>query len=69
MFIECPSLEYIPGITSSPAFDITGTARLSFIVHRAGPGVLDDERYLTWMRSFGAKVEVSSWDAFSAFTA
>ena len=64
MFIECPSLEYISTITSSPAFDVASSARLSFIVHRTGPGVLEDTRYLAWMRSFGAKVEVSSRGTF-----
>ncbi|KAF8329413.1 uncharacterized protein EI90DRAFT_1391010 [Cantharellus anzutake] len=60
MFIECPSTEYIPGIASSLTLGVNGplsAARLSFIIHRVGRGVLEDERYVAWMHAFGADVE------------
>ena len=60
--IDCPETTFIPQLTTTGAFRRTldeHNATPHFFFHCLGDGVLDDVRYLAWMRSFGDKVHVS----------
>ena len=67
--IDCPEPAFIPQLTTTGAFRRTlyeHNATPYFFFHRLGDGVLDDARYLAWMRSFGDEVHVSvAWGVFS----
>ena len=61
MVVNCPDPSYIDSIISSPHLNFSPQfpdARLSFIQHSIGPGVLDDPRYVEWMSKFDPNTEV-----------
>lgn len=61
MVIECPDVSYIDEIVSSPRLDFAkqfSDARLGFILHNVGTGVLDDVRYVEWMKRMDSNTEV-----------
>jgi hypothetical protein len=60
--IDCPETTFIPQLTTTGAFRRILDEHNSnphFFFHRIGDSVLDDARYLAWMRSFGDEVHVS----------
>ncbi len=60
--VDCPETAFIPQLTTTGAFRRIldeHNATPHFLFHRIGDGVLDDARYLAWMRSFGDEVHVS----------
>ena len=60
--VDCPKTTFIPQLTTADAFRRIldeHNATPHFLFHRIGDGVLDDTRYLAWMRSFGDEVHVS----------
>jgi hypothetical protein len=61
MIVDCPNLSYIDDLTSSELLNVKNQlpeARLSFILHKVGQGVLEDPRYLRWMNSYDPEVQV-----------
>lgn len=61
MIIDCPNPSYVQDIVSSDSLDFYKhfpEARLNFILHKTGPGVLEDARYAEWMESFDDNTEV-----------
>ncbi|KIO33776.1 hypothetical protein M407DRAFT_17385 [Tulasnella calospora MUT 4182] len=56
LFLHVPDPTYIDSIFSSPEFFLPSTygstVQLHAIIHRVGPGVLEDKRYREWMASF-----------------
>lgn len=62
MYIHCPDASYIPHVVNSEELSNfaqygEGTV-LHVVVHRLGDGVLDNEEYQNWIRSFGDHVHV-----------
>lgn len=60
--VDCPSTEFVPGVVENVSFPTTlesKDANLVKVFHFLGRGVIDDSRYLDWMRSFPETVEVS----------
>lgn len=61
MIIDCPDPSYIEALISSKLLNVKiqlPEARLSFILHRVGRGVLEDGRYVQWMNSFDSEARV-----------
>jgi len=61
MIVDCPDPSYIGALTSSKPLNLKfqlPEARLSFIVHKVGRGVLENSRYVDWMNSFGPEAKV-----------
>ncbi|KAF9921554.1 hypothetical protein FBU30_008389 [Linnemannia zychae] len=65
MVIDCPSTDYISGLTSAKEFerfqdaDVPGTEKLeaACIVHFAGHSVLSHPDYKAWMQRFGPETQ------------
>jgi ribonuclease Z len=69
--IDCPETTFIPQLTTTGAFRRIldeHNATPHFLFHRLGDGVLDDARYIAWMRSFGDEVYVSVAPDHFSFT-
>ncbi|EJD54854.1 hypothetical protein AURDEDRAFT_51696 [Auricularia subglabra TFB-10046 SS5] len=59
MVVDCPSPAYIDGLISAPQFAkhrARGELPVHNIYYRLGEGVLQDERFRTWMNTFGPDV-------------
>ncbi|KAI8998136.1 beta-lactamase-like protein [Gaertneriomyces semiglobifer] len=58
IILDCPSTAYIGSLLQSSAFgELAGSERVRCIVHIAGQDVIDDPRYVRWMRQFHPKTE------------
>ncbi|KAG0341979.1 tRNAse Z trz4, mitochondrial, partial [Podila humilis] len=70
--IDCPSVEYISGLVSSPEFSkfyqddssaastataVTRLDKVECIVHLAGQAVMTHPKYLAWMAQFGSDTQ------------
>jgi hypothetical protein len=57
-----PSVDYIQSLVDSQEFgpyqSEDGGLQPQVVVHMVGDGVLEDERYQSWMRKFGDETEV-----------
>ncbi|KAG9284291.1 hypothetical protein G9A89_002101 [Geosiphon pyriformis] len=61
IIIDVPSVNYIESVCSNTEFaayqNDNENSRVGLIVHMLGNGVLDDERYRTWMRKYGSDTQ------------
>jgi ribonuclease Z len=57
MIADCPSIDYIPEFTTKVSKEaiLKDGQDMTLIVHSAGEGVLEDERYKEWICQFGEK--------------
>lgn len=59
LVLECPNTSYIESLTSNPDIDEAASLRnsditgeVSFVIHYCPNDVLQDERYISWMKRF-----------------
>lgn len=59
MVVDCPSVQYLNNLISSPEFaQYQSTDKPGAMIHIVGQGVLDDPRYRAWMNTFGPETQV-----------
>ncbi|TDL24665.1 hypothetical protein BD410DRAFT_745395 [Rickenella mellea] len=63
IIVDCPTPDYIDGLLASPVWSdyqpqdgVESEYTLQAVFHLVGDGVLEDPRYVQWMRSFGDTV-------------
>jgi ribonuclease Z len=77
--VDCPHVDYIPSLVAATEFVpyqnviVTPQSRTEndkkptpcVMIHLVGERVLEDERYVKWMKSFGDRTQVTSSLLFS----
>ncbi|KDQ10344.1 hypothetical protein BOTBODRAFT_115899 [Botryobasidium botryosum FD-172 SS1] len=59
LFVDCPSPSYIPGAVKDALPDLSSHPErivINLVIHRVGPGVIEDKRYRDWMNTFDPNV-------------
>ncbi|KAF8605692.1 hypothetical protein BDV93DRAFT_45569 [Ceratobasidium sp. AG-I] len=57
LIVDCPTTDYIPLLPNSTSLQTIQSAKsftLASIIHRVGPGVLDDQRYTLWAKGISS---------------